>query len=207
MLHFQRKHFVAGLIGTWLAGIGRYWDDPGASWLQHAGFGSVIYIFLLALFIWVIVLPFRVPNWSYFHVLTFVSLTSFPAIFYAIPVEKYTSIGTANAINAWFLAVVAAWRLALFCFFLSRFTRLSPGNIFTVTLLPVCLIITTLTILNLHRVVFDIMGGRRDPNPHDTSYGILMILTVISAVLVIPLLINYVLSIYNVRKNARKNRT
>ncbi|MEI9911696.1 MAG: hypothetical protein WDO71_19805 [Bacteroidota bacterium] len=89
MLAFNHRHFIAGLIGTWLVGIGRYWDDPGAKLLQHLGLGSVIYIFCLAAFIWLIILPFKVEKWSYFRVLTFVGLTSFPALLYAIPVERF----------------------------------------------------------------------------------------------------------------------
>lgn len=204
ILQFNWKHFAVGLIGTWIVGMGRYWDDNGASLIQHLGLGSVIYIFLLAFFIWVIIKPYFVENWSYFTVLTFISLTSFPAIFYAIPVERFFTIGTANTMNVWFLAIVAAWRLALLYNFLKNFTKLSAGNILTVTLMPICLIITTLTALNLHRVVFDIMGGRRNPTPHDGAYGVLIFLTVISAILTLPLLIAYCVGIYN-RIKQRKN--
>lgn len=197
MLQFNRKHFMAGLIGTWVVGIGRYWDDKGASLLQHLGLGSVIYIFVLAAFIWLIIKPFFVENWNYFTIVTFISLTSFPAILYAIPVEKFVSINIANNMNVWFLAIVAAWRLCLLFNFLKRFTKLSYGNIVTVTLLPICLIITTLTILNLHRVVFNIMGGIRDPSPHEGAYMVLMFLTVISAMLSIPLIVFYGIGISN----------
>ena len=204
MLQFNWKHFIAGFIGTWLVGMGRYWDDNGASLLQHLGLGSIIYIFLLAFFIWLIIKPFFVENWNYFTVLTFIGLTSFPAIFYAIPVERFFSVETANTMNVWFLAIVAAWRLALLFYFLDRFTRLKAGIILTVTLMPVCLIITTLTILNLHRVVFNIMGGRRNPTPHDGAYIVLIFLTTISVILIIPLIIAYGVGIYN-RAQQRKN--
>lgn len=203
MLHFNKYHLIVGIIGTWIVGIGRYWDDPKASILQHLGLGSVIYIFVLAGFIWLILLPFKVKDWSYFLVLTFIGLTSFPAIFYAIPVERFTPIETANTINVWFLAIVAAWRLGLLYYFLKAFTRLSTGNILTVTLMPICLIISTLTVLNLHRVVFDVMGGFRNQTSHDASYGVLMLLTGISLILTIPLLIFYGVGIYNVRKNLK----
>lgn len=206
MLQFDKRYFIIGLIGTWLVGIGRYWDDPGASLLQHAGLGSVIYIFLLALFIWLIIKPFLIEGWNYFTVLTYISLTSFPAIFYAIPVEKFLSIATANTINVWFLAIVAAWRLCMLYRFLKVFTRLSPGNIVTVTLMPICVIITTLTVLNLHRVVFDIMGGRRDPTPHDGAYTVLIFLTIVSAILTLPLLIAYGAGIYNRVQEVRKKK-
>ena len=204
MLQFNWKHFIAGFIGTWFVGMGRYWDDKGASLLQHLGLGSIIYIFLLAFFIWLIIKPFFVENWNYFTVLTFIGLTSFPAIFYAIPVERFLSIETANTMNVWFLAIVAAWRLALLYYFLKRFTDLSAGNILTVTLMPICLIITTLTFLNLHRVVFDIMGGRRNPTPHDSAYIVLMFLTTISVILIIPLLIAYGVGIYNRAKQRKE---
>jgi hypothetical protein len=199
ILQFNKGHFIVGLLGTWVVGMGRYWDDDGASLLQHLGLGSVIYIFLLALFIWLIVKPFLINDWNYFTVLTFISLTSFPAIFYAIPVERLFSIDIANTINVWFLAAVAAWRLTLLYYFLKRFTTLSHSNIVTVTLMPICLIITTLTILNLHRVVFDLLGGRRNTTPHDNAYLVLLFLTVISAILVLPLLLAYGLGIYNSR--------
>jgi Yip1 domain len=200
MLQFNKTHFIAGLVGTWIVGIGRYWDDSGASLLQHLGLGSVIYIFVLAAFIWLILKPFKVANWDYFTVLTFISLTSFPAIFYAIPVEQFFTIQTANSMNVWFLTIVAAWRLGLLYYFLKHFTRLSAGNILTVTLMPICLIISTLTVLNLHRVVFEIMGGVRNPTPHDSSYLILMLLTGISMILTVPLLIAYGVGIYNSRQ-------
>lgn len=197
MLSFNKQHLIAGVIGTWIVGMGRYWDDEGASLLQHLGLGSVIYIFVLAAFIWLIVKPFVVDNWTYFTVLSFISLTSFPAILYAIPVERMVSIDAARTLNVWFLAIVAGWRLALLYFFLQRFTRLSIANIITITMMPICLIIATLTALNLHRVVFNIMGGFREDNAHDSAYFVLMFLTVISVILTIPLLIAYFIGIYN----------
>lgn len=203
MLQFNKTHLLAGLIGTWIVGMGRYWDDSGASLLQHLGFGSVIYIFVLAGFIWLILQPFRVKNWDYFTVLTYIGLTSFPAIFYAIPVERFFSIQTANSINVWFLAIVAIWRLGLLYYFLKHFTMISSGNILTVTLMPICLIISTLTVLNLHRVVFEVMGGVRNPTPHDSSYLFLTLLTGISMILTLPLLIAYGVGIYISRKKSK----
>jgi len=206
MLKFNLKHFIAGLIGTWIVGMGRYWDDKGASLLQHLGLGSVIYIFVLAAFIWLIIKPFFVDNWNYFTVVTFIGLTSFPAILYAIPVEKFVSMETARTLNVWFLIIVAGWRLWLLYYFLKYYTKLSVGNILTVTLMPICLIISTLTALNLHRVVFNIMGGFREPNAHDDAYFILMVLTGISAFLTIPLLLAYILGIYNSYRKRAENK-
>jgi hypothetical protein len=206
MLKFNRNHFIAGLIGTWVVGMGRYWDDPDASLLQHLGLGSVIYIFVLAAFIWIILKPFQIENWNYFTVLTFIGLTSFPAIFYAFPVERFFSISIANGMNVWFLAIVASWRLGLLYYFLKNFTRLRRDNIFAVTLIPICLIITVLTSLNLHRVVFNVMGGVRNPGPHDGAYLVLTILTAISALLTPPLLLIYGIGIYKRRKEIRAKR-
>lgn len=201
ILQLNYRHFIAGLIGTWVAGMGRYWDDDKASFLQHAGLGSVIYIFLLSAFIWIIVLPLRLKQWGYFSVLTYISLTSFPAILYAIPVERFYSVEMANTTNVWFLAIIAAWRVALLLHLLKEFT--GQNHIaWTITLLPICLIITVLTVLNLHKVVFEIMGGIRDPTPHDTSYFILMILTGFSAIIIGPLLVVYIVDI--VRANKKK---
>jgi hypothetical protein len=195
MLEFNNKHLLAGIVGTWTVGIGRYWDDSKASIVQHLGLGSVIYIFVLAAFIWLIILPFKIEKWSYKTVLTFIALTSFPAIFYAIPVERFYSISTANTMNVWFLAIVALWRLCLLYYFLKHFTKLSAGNIMTVTFMPICLIISVLTMLNLHNVVFEVMGGIRNPSPHDSSHAVLMLLTGISMILAIPLLVAYIVGI------------
>ena len=131
--------------------------------------------------------------------------SSFPAIIYAIPVEQFFSIETANTINAWFLGFVAAWRLGLLYYFLKQFTKLGIGNILTVTLMPICLIITTLTVLNLHRVVFNIMGGMRNPTPNDEAYNILILLTGISAILCLPLLIAYVIAIVDRRREKKQH--
>lgn len=196
MLGFSKKHFQIGLVGTWLVGMGRYWDDPGAHLLQHLGLGSVIYIFVLALLIWLVIKPFFVEKWDYFTVLTFISLTSFPAILYAIPVERFMSIENAAALNAWFLAIVAAWRLGLLYYFLKKFTQLSHGYILVGTLLPMTAIISALTALNLERAVFNIMGGIRNSTSADEAYKILISLTVISVAAFIPLLIAYLTAIY-----------
>ena len=205
ILQFNKIHFIFGLFGTWIVGMGRYWDDKGASLLQHLGFGSVIYIFILPGFIWLILTPFFIDNWNYFTVLTFISLTSFPAVFYAIPVERFFTVQTANTMNVWFLAIVAGWRLGLLFYFLKHFTRLSAGNILTVTLMPICLIISVLTMLNLHKVVFNVMSGIRNPSPHDSSYLVLMLLTGISAIMTPILLIAYGVGIYERYKIRKKH--
>src|SRR5215813_7250088 len=113
LVSLNRGHLFFGLLCTWIVGIGRYWDNPRVPILQRLGIGSVIYVFLLSLLLWLVLWPLRPKHCSYFRVLTFVTLVSPPAILYAIPVEHFFSIDTSNTINAWFLAIVATWRVAL----------------------------------------------------------------------------------------------
>lgn len=192
-LKFDREHLILGLIMTWIVGIGRWWDDPGANILQHLGIGSVVYVFLLAAILWLIIRPLNPANWSYSHVLTFVALTSPPALLYAIPVERFTDLATARSLNVWFLATVALWRVALLFFYLRRHARLKYVALFVASLLPLSAIVTTLTILNLEKAAFNIMGGLRDAvTSNDSAYGILFGLTFLSMILIIPVFVIYI---------------
>ena len=185
------RHLALGLVCTWLVGMGRYWDNPRVGLLQHLGVGSVIYIFVLSLFLWLLIWPLRPRNWTYFKVLTFISMVSPPAVLYAIPVEKFVSLDTANSINAWLLAIVATWRVALLIFYLRRAGQLARFPIFVATFLPLTVIVVTLTLLNLEKVVFNLMGGIHQPSPNDGAYEILSLLSLLSIMLFIPLLICY----------------
>jgi len=193
-LDLGRRHFFFGLASTWIVGMGRYWDDPRAKLLQHLGLGSVIYIFVLSLIVWLVIWPLRPKEWSYKKVLIFVSLTAPPAILYAIPVERYFSLETARSVNAWFLAIVAAWRVAMLIFFLKRYAQLGVFQIVVAACLPLTLIVTTLSALNLERAVFDLMGGIREGagTANDTAYAVLFALTYFSVILFVPLLLCYV---------------
>ena len=195
LLNVGAKHLAFGLICTWLVGIGRYWDNSRVSLLQHLGVGSIVYVFVLALLLYLIVLPLKPKDWSYFRVLTFVSLVSPPAVLYAIPVERYFDLDTANTINVCFLGIVAAWRVALLIFYLRRFGVLDWFAVITVALLPLTLIIITLTILNLDRVVFDFMGGISPStrSGNDEAYGILFLLAFFSFLLFVPVLTSYII--------------
>lgn len=189
---FDSRHLAFGLFCTWLVGIGRWWDDPGANMLQHLGLGSVIYVFVLAFILLLIAAPLNPENWTYKRILTFVTLTSPPAMLYAIPVERFTELSTARSVNVWFLATVAAWRLALLLFFFKRIAGLSTLASIVVTLLPIMAIVVTLTALNLERAVFDIMGGLRDTGTaNDEAYGVLLALTMLSIFLIVPVLLCY----------------
>jgi hypothetical protein len=194
LLSFGSKHLAFGLLCTWLVGMGRYWDNPRVSILQHLGVGSVIYIFALALLIFLIVWPLRPKDWSYFRVLTFISLVSPPALLYAIPVERVFNLDVANSINVWFLALVAAWRVALLVFYLRRSGALDWISVVTAALLPLTLIVVTLLFLNLEKVVFDIMGGvnREQRSGNDAAYEVLTLLTLLSVLIFVPTIICYV---------------
>lgn len=197
LLNLNKIDLYLGLVITWVVGMGRYWDDPGAKLLQHLGVGSLIYVFLLSFFLWVLFKPFKIQTWNYSNLLTFVSLTSFPAILYAIPVERFLSINLSAEINAYFLLTVAVWRVALLFFFFVRYAKISKFETIVATLLPLTAIVSTLTVLNLERAVFNIMGGDISENTSsDTAYVILMLLTVISIILVIPLIISYIVILY-----------
>jgi hypothetical protein len=168
-----------GVLCTWLAGIGRYWDNPRAEIWQHLGLGSLAYIVVLAAFLWLLILPLRPKNWSYKGVLTFVGLTSPPGLLYAIPVERFFSLATGQAINVWFLAVVATWRVALLFLYLKRASALSGLSVIVATLLPLTLIVSALAALNLEHVVFRIMGGLAEDerSANDSAYMALLMLT------------------------------
>lgn len=165
-----------------LAGIGRYWDNPQALWWQALGLGSVIYIFFLALVLWWLIWLLCPKNWSYRGVLTFVGLTSPLGFLYAIPVERWFSLDTAQDINLWFLAVVALWRVVLLVLYLKRSAGFNAGSAVLATLLPLTLIVTVLSILNLEHVAVRIMAGLSEDerSPNDAAYTALFLLTVLS---------------------------
>jgi len=192
------RHFALGLVFTWLVGIGRWWEDPKANFLQHLGVGSVIYVFLLSFFLWLILWPLAPRHWSLTNVLAFVSLTSPPAILYAIPVRHGLELHAAQTVRLWMLAIVAGWRVALLVFYLQRI-GFSGFRIVVSALFPLTLIVFTLTALNLEKVVFDFMGGIRkgDGTVNDAAYGVLMLITMFSMLLFLPLLVFYLITSVN----------
>ncbi len=195
-------YLAFGLGFTWLCGIGRYWDNPKAHLWQYLGLGSVGYIFMLALILWLVIWPLKPANWRYKNVLLFVSLTSPPAILYAIPVERFMRFESAQAANVWFLAVVAVWRVALLFKYLSNSARLSGLCVLVATLLPLTLIVTVLAALNLEHVVFKIMAGLEDheKSANDSAYMTMIIMTYFSVVASPVLLTIYGYFIYKRQK-------
>ncbi|XXF78473.1 hypothetical protein P2318_01575 [Myxococcaceae bacterium GXIMD 01537] len=205
LLAMDGRHLAFGLVWTWLVGMGRYWDDPGAKLLQHLGLGSVLYVLALSAFLWLLMWPLCPEDWSFRRLLTFVSLVSPPAALYAIPVERFLSLDVAREMNFWFLAVVATWRVGLLGFYLTRLARLRWYTCIVATLLPLTVIVTALTALNLERAVFDIMSGMRsEGTANDAAYAFLFVLTMLSMMSVGPLLLLY--GVFVAAAHGRKRR-
>jgi len=203
LVELGKPDLAFGLVATWIVGMGRWWDDPNAHLAQQLGIGSLVYVFVLAFLLWLLIKPLGPADWSYRGVLTFVALTSPPAILYAMPVERFLDLDAARQINVWFLALVAAWRVGLLAFYLRRLARLPWYAVLVATLLPLTAIVSTLTALNLERAVFDVMGGlREEGTASDGAYGVMVALTLVSSMLVVPLLIVYVLTWYARRSRA-----
>lgn len=203
-----RAFLIFGLCFTWLAGIGRYWDNPKAHLWQHLGLGSVAYVFVLALIIWALLAPLRPQNWSYRNVLLFITLTAPPAVLYAIPVERFMTAEHARTVNAWFLGLIAAWRVGLFGVFLGRVARLSPVAIVVGTLLPLAIIVVSLTALNLEHVVFNLMSGiaESERSPNDQAYEVVALLSIFSVLASPFLLLAYLGLAYHAWRQTRARR-
>lgn len=194
------------LAVTWLVGMGRYWDHPSAEPWQYLGLGSVAYIFCLATLLFFIVWPLRPSNWEYRGVLVFVGLTSLPAALYAVPVERFVDLDTAKSINAWFLAAVAAWRVALLLRYLNKSAELGWFLVATVTILLLSGIVVTLSMLNLEHVVFDLMAGIRDENAsaNDSAYLVVVSLAFFSMFAFPVALIAYLAAVVRRQQVAKK---
>ncbi len=202
-------YLAFGIITAWLAGIGRYWDNPRADLWQYLGLGSVAYIFILSFILWALIKPLRPENWSFKSILIFVGMTSPPALLYAIPVEQFSTLETAQTISVWFLAVVAAWRVILLFQYLVNSAKLSGFTVFVAALLPLVIIVSLLTMLNLEHVVFRIMAGLAEDerSANDTAYTILLLITYFSLFASPILLIAYIAIIINKRKAAISSKT
>ncbi len=198
-------YLAFGLFCTWLAGVGRYWDNERADVWQYLGLGSVAYVFAMSAVIWLLLYPLKPRHWNYRNVLIFVCMTAPPALLYAIPVERFMTLQSAQTVNVWFLAVVAGWRVALLFRFLKRSAGLFGGELIVSSLLPITLIVTALTFLNLEHVVFNIMSGiaPAQQTANDASYGVLILITAGSAMLLPFLAIGYLVLVWLYYSGAR----
>lgn len=180
---FDRRHFYLGLVGTWLAGVGRYWDHPSPQLAQRLGLGSLGYVIVMSALLWVVFRPVVGAKVRYWNLLTFAALTSFPAWLYAIPVERFMSMEGAVRANVWFLALVALWRVALLFRFARGVFGLSGRSVAVCCLLPLTGIIVLLAWLNLENAVFEIMGGLRHSTANDGAYFVILMLSWFSVIL------------------------
>jgi len=195
-----RGHLVAGLISTWIVGIGRYWDHPRATTAQVLGLGSVAYVFVLAAVLWVAFGLLRPQHLSYRRILTFLTLTSPPALLYAIPVERFMPMDLAVKFNLGFLAVVAIWRIALTWRYATRGMGLSGLKATVGLALPILAIIIALASLNLDHVVFEFMGGVEPERTgvlagREAAYATTFMLSILSMLAFIPVALIYLIGV------------
>ncbi|MEM7281105.1 MAG: hypothetical protein AAF438_05715, partial [Pseudomonadota bacterium] len=116
----------------------------------------------------------------------------------AIPVERFLKLPTAQTVNAWFLGIVAIWRVSLYVAFLRRGAGLGKFGVFIGTLLPLSAIVLALALLNLEHVIFDIMAGIReqDTSPNDIAYMVVFTLSILAYTLFPVTVICYAVEIY-----------
>ncbi|HSM13361.1 MAG TPA: hypothetical protein VLA66_04780, partial [Thermoanaerobaculia bacterium] len=60
--------------------------------------------------------------------------------------------------------------------------------------------VAALSLLNLERAVFDVMGGIEETTPADDAYGLLVLLSLLSMVLAPVLAVGYVAMVWVRRK-------
>jgi hypothetical protein len=203
--HWQ-AYLAFGMFSTWLVGIGRYWDNPKASLFQLLGLGSVVYVVFLSALLWALFYPLKPRRWLFRNVLVFVTLCSLPALLYAIPVERFMPLSMAQSVNAWFLALVAAWRVALLFVFLQRVAGLPKFSVLVATLLPITLIVVSLSLLNLEHVVFNIMAGISQDarSANDRAYEVVLVMSLFSVYAFPILLMAYLVLVYKAWRSAVK---
>lgn len=198
LARLDHRHLVYGLLVTWAVGLGRYWDHPEPYLVQALGLGSLLVMGGLGLLLYGLLWPLRPRGWSLVHLYTFLSLTALPALLYAVPVERFLSLGAARATNVWFLAIVALWRVAMLGRYLARGTALSGGVLVAALLLPLALVIVVLTLLNLEQAVFSVMAGLREDEgtAGDTAYQYLFVLSTLSFLASPLLLLSYGIAVW-----------
>lgn len=159
---FDWRCLLLGMLLVWLVGAGRSWDALEAGLFDRLGLASLIYAPCLAGLLWAVARPIasRPPN--YFQTLTFVAMTAPPAIVYAIPFQLWTATERAVELNAWALAFVAAYRVAMLVVFYRRATELSWLATGVLTVVPLNLIAVVLALLRVPAVVARSMAGIRD---------------------------------------------
>jgi hypothetical protein len=201
------KHFLYAVLLAWLAGIGRYWDNPRAGFWQHLGLGSVAYVFALGLYLYLILWPLKPANWNFTRLVTMLAFTSPLAFLYALPVERWMPRKDAASLNGWFLFTVALWRVIIYGRFLSRVAGFDTMRYFIALLLPPASIVAGLAALNLEHAVFQLMGGLRevDRTSADSSYEVVLMLSYLSLLTSPFLVLLYICAIVSARSTTKSS--
>jgi len=151
------EYAAFGIALTWIVGVGRWWDHDDTNVFQLLGLGSLVYVFALSLYLWLIIWPLRPKNWNYVRVLVCVCMTATPGLVYAIPVEWFLEPRASGHTNLGFLTFVAAWRVALLFFFIRRLGELSWPRTIVAALLPITIIANVISLNTLFSI--SIMRG------------------------------------------------
>lgn len=133
----DRRHLALGLVASALAGIGRFWDNPGVSVLAHGGGWSVLHVFIVAAVFVAVARLVRVKTVTTTGILTLVTLSAPPAALFAIPVERFLDPVSARFANLGFLLIVSTWRVALVAWYFTRVGELRAFEATVVALFPV----------------------------------------------------------------------
>lgn len=181
---------VMALVFTWIAGLGRHWDHVDPLWWQRFGLGSLAYLFATAALVWIVGAPLYPRAWRYLDVLLFVALTSPLAWVHALPIDRWMSVEDAATADAWILAVVATWRMALLVRQFMVVAGLPWWLALTAALLPLVSIVVALTLRELHHVALDLMVEPDAPmstpattHGEDTRTDVVIVLSIASCFL------------------------
>lgn len=192
LLNLDRHHLALGLFSTWIVGMGRYWDAPDPTLFQRLGVGSLLFVLLFALVLWLVVQPLRAQNCSYPRLLTFLGLVSPLGLLYAIPVERVFEPPTAQSLNVCFLGIVSVWRVSVLGFYLGRLVGLTRAAAQIAALFPIVGVTISLAAGNLQHRVFSEMARLPPDIEAPAAFGWAVEFVTRSAiVLFVPLVTSY----------------
>lgn len=199
------RHLYLGLLLCWLAGLGRFWAAAHVPWYGRLGLGSVIYPFVLAIPLTLLLRPF-VERSDYLRYVTLLALTAPVALIYAPLVPEICGTENASILRMFAMGIVSLWRVALLSWFCFELLGLRPGQATATVILLLSGIVVALTALNLERAVFAIMGAADARTMSDDSFAILILLSVLS-ILALPIsLICYAVSAFAAVKLKNRER-
>lgn len=178
ILAFGDRELAAGALVCWIAGMGRWWDDPTVGLVQKLGLGSVAYPYVLGSAIWLLFLLWRLPGWRYKPLLAYIALTGAPGMLYALPVELLGG-GPAALYNGVVLLIVASWRVRLLYRYFQVVGLVKDGAAFVGTALPISGIVAIITYYNLASGVIAGMGGFRGPESKSIETGMIILATLL----------------------------